>query len=1044
MRLSKITSWEIQNNELVFKFQEEAAMGISFSQDDILRLRFNKGVKLLEDPDKMVVENVTACGSFRVTDEANGIKVKTDAVSLIVTFEPASIAVYTPDGRQIIKSAVSSFGEAEQDRTVLRLALTEEEKIFGLGQDPMGNINQRGHERRMWNEWGGLHVCANVAIPFYLSSEGYGLLLNNAWPSRFAVGKAKVSDPPPAHSIERSKGPWNWNQSSGEENPDDMALILENERMDVFIVMRPYSEALHGYAQLTGTTPMPPKWALGYMQSKNRYRSGEEFLRLAKEYREKQIPCDTLVLDWLWFQQFGDMEWDKDNWKEPEKMLAQLHEMGFHVMQAYHPFIYQDCLKLDTFKQKGFLMNTPADKLPIFDHSNPAAREEWWQQTLRLVKQGIDAYWIDMGEPRDHPQGTTCYLGSREHVHNLYSPFWAKGLYDGHRRDLNTRLFSLSRTSYAGIQRYGAALWSNDIDSSWEVLKDQVPAGLGVCMSGLEYWCTDIGGFSTDDRFSPELFIRWLQWGVFCPLFRTHGTRPENEPWSYGEEAQKILEEYIRLRYRLMPYIYTCAREVTEKGQPMMRALCLDYPNDDTACEQKYEFMFGPSILVAPILDKDARQREVYLPQGIWYDYWTDERIDGGRTITAIAPLNRIPLYVKEGSILPMAEVVNFIAEQPENLIQVHIYGDKPASYVLYEDDGNSYEYENGAYVKTELCFDGTQLASKVIDGDAAFIPAERRYTVVMHSAAKTEELPFHITVDSDLNTNGSCRVHLTADTKQTEVVFAYTMKVPDGWKLSDAPKYFRKTPLNKGELTLRGTVNMDWEFIPVRNALPLKAVAVLDVDVIAAEKAVHIHKDITWGSGYVTRMNVIGFFSEDDTDDAAIMQQIEFGVIVPSYQKTLRKSVTEEALHDDGELSSGGDGSADSSSSISWNRYTSFNCWGYVDLRPLSMNAMKNGRGAGYAQCRIWSDNETVCSFEFAAERSFALWINNEKIFEKTGIQPKQVPAERFTLKKGYNDCLIKCTVDYQKQMSGREIGFNFKILHEDGSDCNEFLYTL
>jgi alpha-glucosidase len=1042
MKLYTITNWSRQENELVFHCGKDAVIGMSFAEKDILRLRFNIGEDLREDPDKMVVEQTSAMDCFLVHEEANGLRITTEAFCLLVGFRPVTLEARTPDGRVIVHSKKSAFGDVDEAQAVLRLSLAREEKIFGLGQDPMGVINQRDHERRMWNEWGGLHVCANAALPFYLSSGGYGLLLNNGWPARFAVGSAEVSNPPPAHSIERSKGPWEWGINSGEEDPDDLSLILENDRMDVYLVMRSCDEAIRGYTELTGAVPLPPKWAFGYMQSKNRYRSSEEFLQLARDYRKKGIPCDTLVLDWLWFNQFGDMEWDESNWKEPEKMLKEIHDMGFHVMQAYHPFIYEDSLKVEEFRKKGFLMDTPAGKLPIFDHSNPEAREEWWQQTLKFVKQGIDAYWIDMGEPRDHWKGTTCHIGSREHVHNLYSLFWAKGLYEGHRRDLKTRVFSLPRTSYAGIQRYGAALWSNDIESSWEVLKDQVPAGLGVCMSGLPYWCTDIGGFSTDDRFSPELMVRWMEWGVFCPLFRTHGTRPENEAWSHGEEANRIFEDYIRLRYRLMPYIYTCARDVTETGKPMMRALFLDFPKDEIACGQKYEYMFGPSILAAPVLDKDARQREVYLPEGVWYDYWTDKKLIGGRTITAAAPLNRIPLYIREGAVIPMADCVNYIDEKPMDNLYVHVYGDRSAEYILYEDDGVSYDYEGGAYAKTKLFIDGDNLTSVLLEGNDKLIPAGRKYKLVRHTGgigAASAALNF----DSDLNTDGVCRIHLTADTLDVEAAYDYTVEVPSGWRLTDAPVYFRKTPLNKGAVVKRGVADMMFEFTPIREILPLKHTAIFSVNIAAEGKIEHVVKEMTWGTGYLNQAAIIGFFDQENTVDADIMKQIEAGIIKPGYDRKASAGLSEKNS-DDGELSSGGAAADASDGRISWNHFVSYNCWGYVDMRPMSMQPMKNGKGAGYARFRIWSPREADCLFEFAAERSFTLWINGNRTFEKSGIQPKQIPKEGFRLNKGFNECLVKCTVDYPKQMSGREIGFSLKILDEDGKMFDTLLYTL
>ncbi|MCI8624480.1 MAG: glycoside hydrolase family 31 protein [Provencibacterium sp.] len=1035
MKLEKYTAWTRQQNELLL-YGETWTLGLSFAAADILRLRFNQGGALLEDPDRMIVENIPSPLPFSVTEEPTGLRLETEGAVVLIRQRPLILSVYSPEGRLLVQTKPAFLGECDGKQTVLRFVLGEDEHIYGLGQDPMGNVDQHGHERRMWNEWGGLHVCANASNAFYWSSNGYGLLLNSGWPARFSVGKGTVSDPPPAHSIQRSKGPWEWDTHSGEGDPDDLSLLLEDGRMDALLILRKGEEAIRGYTELTGPAPMPPKWALGYMQSKNRYRSREEFLKLAQDYRERGIPCDVLVLDWLWFKQFGDMEWDGDNWQNPEEMLKILHDNGFHIMQAYHPFIYEDSLKVEEFRRKNFLMNTPAGTLPIFDHSNPEAREEWWRQTKKLVDQGIDAYWIDMGEPRDHPQGTTCCLGSREHVHNLYSIYWAKGLYEGHRRDLQSRLFSLSRTSCSGIQRYGAALWSNDIDSSFEVLKDQVPAGLGVCLSGLPYWCTDIGGFATDDRFSAELFIRWMEWGVFCPLFRTHGTRPDNEPWSFGEEAEETIVSYIRLRYRLMPYIYSCARAVTESGQPMMRALCLDFSDDETACSQRYEYLFGPSLLVAPVLDEKARSLKVYLPEGEWFDFWTEKRFTGRQWITVPAPLGQIPLFVRGGSLIPMTEPVQYQGEKPETALEIHAYGSSPSSFVLYEDDGVSYGYEKGQYVKTRLRVKEGALAAEVIEGDPSLIPDGRSYQLVLHTGKKASE-PI-LSYDHNLSTDGTCRVYVTADTGLSETGFTYEMAAPDGWKLTDAPCYFRKTPLNKGEKTVRGVAVFCWEFAPIRSLLPLRNRAELTLRIRSGGAEQTLTHTFQWGSGCVNRVDVLSFLDDRNAADRAIMKKVEAGEDQPAY---LRKESLSEDSSDDGELSSGGQGTG-SGDRISWNRHVSYNCWGYIDLRPMASSSMKDGHGTGYARFTIRSDRERCCRVQFSAERSFALWVNGELVEEKEGILSPQISDSSFTLRPGLNHCLVRCSVDYPKQMSGREIGFSLRFLKEDGSEAEGLLF--
>ena len=1040
MKLREIQRYQEKDNALLAYFSSGAVMAVSFEEQDIFRLQFNVGGGILPDPDRFVVENPPAALPVQVEMEQGGARIRTERCVVEIRNKPASVSAFAPDGRPLFSTKPGSLGDAGEYSAVLRLALDPREGIYGLGQDPMANTNQNGHERRMWNEWGGLHVAANAALPFYFSSRGYGLLLNSGWPCRFAVGEARVSDPPPAHSIQRSKGPWEWNESSGEEDPRDLSVLLEDGRMDVFIILRDREEAIRGYGELTGRAPMPPRWALGYMQSKNRYRTDQEFLELGKKYRDTGIPCDTLVLDWLWFRQFGDMAWDEQYWKNPGDMLQKLHAMGFHIMQAYHPFIYEDCLTHDSFRESGYLMNTPPHTLPIFDHSNPEAREAWWQATRKLVDQGIDAYWIDMGEPRDHPQGTTCCLGSREHVHNLYSLLWAKGIYEGHTRDLPTRPFLLSRTSYAGIQRYGTALWSNDIDSSWEVLKDQVPIGLGVCASGLPYWCTDIGGFATDDRYSPELFIRWLQWGVFCPLMRTHGTRAENEPWSYGEQAQPIIEKYIRLRYRLMPYIYSCAREIHECSKPMMRGLYLDFPDDPEACGQKYEFMFGPALLVAPVLDRDARKREVYLPHGVWYDFWTGQRFTGGRSILALAPLDTIPLYVREGSMIPMAEYTRYDGERPWERITAHVWGAE-AGFTLYEDAGDGQGYLQGEYAKTRLIWKAGRLTAELAEGDKAWIPQNRGYAVEDHTISAGEDAAWH--VDWDETEDGVTRVHVTGSTGMRQAEVTYQVELPAFAALTDAPCYFRKTPLPGGTKVLCGAVDFQFELTPCRSWVPQVFDLPISLRCKTAAGETEWRRVIRCGYGYVSAVQMLGFLDDRKQADQSLMAQIEAGLWQESYFLPASGNAQDGAASD-GELSSGGGDDGKGGDVLYWKTCRKATCFGYLDMREYASRRMDRGRGTGYARFVVTSPRDQQCRFEISADRKVKLWVNGAAVYEKEGMLLKTVPDAVLPLRKGENVILVKCFVDYPEQRSGREIGFSLRLLDEQGKADEALLFSV
>lgn len=446
---------------------------------------------------------------------------------------------------------------------------------------------------------------------------------------------------------------------------------------------------------------------------------------------------------------------------------------------------------------------------------------------------------------------------------------------------------------------------------------------------------------------------------------------------------------------------------------------------------------------MAPVLDKDARSREVYLPGGIWYDFWTGRKITGGRTFTATAPLDTIPLYVREGSVIPMGECVQYTGERPETILNIHVYGEAPTSYILYEDDGVTYSYEKGMYVKTRLQISGNTCTAKVVEGDSSLIPAGREYRLIRHTGEtlSSASLPFILSFDQDLNTDGTCKVHLTADTAQVQAIFAYEMEVPSGWLLSDAPCYFRKTPLNKGNKTLRGMVEFCWEFTPVRSLLPLRNTAKLDLHIKYNGTEASVEHEFTWGSGCVHRADVIGFFDDQNAADRMIMEQIETGDIRPYYERICADGVLSDTK-DDGELSSGG-GTADiMGDRVYWNRHVSYNCWGYLDLRPKAAIPMKNGRGTGYAKFRVYSPDPKECHIQFSSERYFALWVNGEQVLEKEGIQLTQTDDHIFVLKAGYNDCLIKCSVDYPKQMSGREIGFSLRFLDQDGKEPSGLLF--
>ncbi|MGE5559136.1 MAG: TIM-barrel domain-containing protein [Bacillota bacterium] len=1010
----RIHQWKTCGNAAVF-YTAGGILEVSFPGRDTVRIRAGTGTEIKEE-ETFVVEKVPALNNVHAVEQGNGVLLSAGLIQILVGLDPMCINIHDKLGRVLGTPAPGAL-DFKDGITVMRFSMDNDEKIYGLGQDPMANLNQRDHERRMWQEWGGFRRSGNAGIPFFMSSKGYGILLNSSRPSRFAFGRAEVAEPGPPFSREWAPAPWPWNVDSGETHPDRLAILLDEGIMDLFIICRDsLDDILAGYYDLTGHAPLPPKWALGFIQCKNRYRNQDELLYIAKEFRRRQIPCDVLVIDWLWFKEFGDLEWHKKDWPDPQGMLKELAEMGFHVLQAQHPFIDTNSLKYEEFKKRGYLNRTPEGARPTYDHSNPEARKAWWNEIRRLYRDGIRGYWTDMGELEVHPPGTESYLGPRERVHNIYSTLWTKGLYENQRKDFPERVFSLPRTAYAGSHRYGTALWSGDISSTWEVYRDQVVVGQGVCLSGQQYWTTDIGGFIKDGRFDPELYIRWFQWGAFCPVFRTHGTRPGNEPWSFGAQAEKILTEFIKLRYRLMPYIYSCARKVTERGIPFMRAMCLDFPGDPVAVEQVTQFMFGPALLVAPVVERGARERRVYLPAGVWYDFWSGEKLEGKQWINAPAPLSRIPLYARAGSIIPMGPADPHTKGAALEKLEVHGYAGAAGSFELYEDDGLTYSYENGRYAVTVFSMDARgKVIMERVDGAKDILPARRDYVFTIHNGAvKADDGAVQSELDASLSSGGRLDIHLTLrSADEEEALITMALSLPNGWKLLDAPQVHWTTPAFEYKAKFTRFAHYRFTVEPEAEILPVAAEGVLKYEVVKGDKTIARAESFPADSGYAGRWLMISGFAYDDGKSMARQLPVEVNPDLPFY--------------------------TDGKKVLNWLRApdAEFNCFGYVDL-PMP----ENNRGIGYAKCRIWAEKEVEGYIDFSAEPRVKLFINGEAVFESDNLVLPGLLMKPVTLKQGWNTCLVKLGIDTPRPYSGREFGFTFRITDREGKPLDGILY--
>lgn len=611
----------------------------------------------------------------------------------------------------VMDPVVASGEKTFRIRTVFSAG--NDEKFYGLGQHQDGKLDLGGKEHIMWHDYS--HKGGEiVAIPFLITSKKYGLIFDN--PSR-----SKVTPGVEGKTI--------WEAEAG-----DLVSFF-------FITGEKNDDIYCGYRRLCGSAPLPPRRGLGFIQCKQRYASQKELLEVASQYRDKGYPCDIFVVDWFHWKVLGDLSLDTAFWPDSAEMNRELEALGYETMISCWPRFMKGSSNYDFLEKQGWFMkdtqgNTVYGTMQdqrgaLIDTTNPECGK-WYFETIKrnYCNLGYKYYWTDENEPDISPHEFFLYAGSGICIHNIYPLTHTRCIYEGHRKSYTHRCLILSRASYLGAQKYGTTFWSSDIFPEWDVLRRQIPTALNFCASGMPYWSSDIGGWQalpdedSDEDYSKlliqtsgsgiasvtkknytELYIRWFQFGVFCPTFRTHGTRKHNEVWSYGEEAEKILVKYLRLRYRLMPYIYSLAYQVTQTGAPFMRALWMDFSEEECGRIED-EFMFGPALLVAPVVEQGAVSREVYLPGGTdWYNFWTNEKLRGGQTVMADAPVDTLPLYVKLGSIIPMGEVLLNSKEEQEE-IEIRVYPGKQVSFLLYSDDGMSYAYEKGEYSLVKLIWE--------------------------------------------------------------------------------------------------------------------------------------------------------------------------------------------------------------------------------------------------------------------------------------------------------------------------------------------------
>lgn len=696
---------------------------------------------------------------FSVSEKNNVISLKTNDLQLSINTKNGVITYTLPSGKELLKETANDFkpfNDAGTETYSVRqdFQLEKDEPIYGLGILQNEKMSQRNTDVKMIqnNTWD--------FVPFFQSVKGYGVFWDNYSPTQFTDAPQKTS-----FSSEVGDG------------------------IDYYFIYGKNADGVvAGMRDLTGNVPMLPLWTYGYWQSKERYKSQDELVNVVKKYRDLKVPLDGIIQDWQYWgnnYQWNAMDFISPDFPDAKKMVQEIHDMNAHlsvsIWSSFGPMTRQYremdskgmLFNISTWPESGRDVWPPDMNYPsgvrVYDAYNPEARNIYWKYLNKgIFSLGVDSWWMDSTEPDHLSQkaedlDTKTYLGSFRKVRNAYPLMTVGGVYD-HQRETtgDKRVFILTRSAFAGQQRYAANTWSGDVNSSWETLRKQVPAGLNFSLTGNPNFNSDIGGFfagtykrngGSKNPMFQELYVRWLQYGTFTPMMRSHGTDVAREIYQFGNKGDIVydaIEKFIRLRYSMLPYIYSVSHDVSKNGSSFMRALSMDFPSDKKTWDMNNEYLFGKSLLVAPVLNAqytpekavktdenegwnktdgnkensvsniDFTQNKtvkVYLPKGAnWFDFWTNEKHRGGKEVQKSVNLQSIPLYVKAGSIIPFGPDVQYATEKKWDHITIKVYPGSDTDFIVYEDEFDNYNYEKGFY--TEIPFHWNEKSKTLTIGD--------------------------------------------------------------------------------------------------------------------------------------------------------------------------------------------------------------------------------------------------------------------------------------------------------------------------------------
>lgn len=713
--IGNCVSFSVVDNKIIFICEDSIKVQLEQLGDGILKIWYDRDDFIPHNESFAVIKKGDEADRINITEQAKGYTIYTGNLIVRISKSPFQIRIFDKYQKLLMEDFKDQGFVSDSINMYSFKTLKPGERIYGLGEKN-GSLNRVGSKFKMWNSD---KPCYQVhedplykSIPFFLSSEGYGIYFDNTYKTEFDFGV-------------ESERKYSFSSPGG-------------EMIYYFIYGPSFKHILSRYTKLTGRAIMPPDWAFGFSQSRGLLTNEMLTKEIAAGYRKRQIPCDIIYQDIGWTQHLQDFEWREGNYDDPKRMIEELNQDGFKLIVSQDPVISQ--VNEKQWKEAdslGFFTSDPRTGLSydmpwpwggncgIVDFTNPKVADWWgaWQQ--KPLDDGVRGFWTDMGEPAWSNEESTDrlfmrhHLGSHDEIHNVYGLTWDRVVTEQfEKRNPNTRIFQMTRAGFAGMQRYTFG-WSGDagnggnILNGWGQLAAQIPLSMSAGLGLIPFWSCDISGYCGDiedyEEMS-ELYIRWLQFGAFNPLSRIHHEGNNAvEPWLFGDEATAICKAAIETKYRLFPYIYSYAREAYDKGWPLIRPLVMEYPDDIEVFNLNSQFLFGEELLVAPVVEEGAASKRIYLPEGEWIDYNNKKTVLAGKQwIDYEVVLEEIPLFVKRGSIIPQMPVMQYINEHPSYPLILEIFpasGKRTAQFVVYEDKGETNDYKNDLYVKREfLC----------------------------------------------------------------------------------------------------------------------------------------------------------------------------------------------------------------------------------------------------------------------------------------------------------------------------------------------------